>query len=109
MLMVYEPLLTFDPKTLRPVPAAARALPEVSDDGLTLTFTLRDGLTYSDGAPLRAADFVNGWTRLCDPDVAGDYAFTGYVIAGCERWNNLDPKHASLDELNAARNALGVH
>ena len=48
-LMVYEPLLTFDAATLRPVPAAARSLPEVSDDGLTVTFTLRDGLTYSDG------------------------------------------------------------
>ncbi|HTJ60818.1 MAG TPA: peptide ABC transporter substrate-binding protein [Candidatus Saccharimonadales bacterium] len=107
-LMVYEPLLTFDPKTLQPVPAAARALPDVSDDGLTLTFTLRDGLSYSDGAPLRAQDFVNGWTRLCDPSIAGDFAFVGYVISGCERWNNLDPKRATAFELAAARADLGV-
>lgn len=106
--MVYEPLLTFDPATLRPIPAAARALPEVSDDGLTVTFTLRDGLTYSDGAPVRAEDFVNGWTRLCDPDVAGDFAFVGYVITGCERWNDLDPKRATAGELARARADLGV-
>jgi oligopeptide transport system substrate-binding protein len=108
-LMVYEPLLTFDPKTLEPVPAAARSLPQVSQDGLTLTFTLRDGLVYSDGAPLRAADFVNGWTRLCDPNVAGDFAFTAYPIAGCERWNELDPKRATAHELEQARADLGVH
>ena len=80
----------------------------MSDDALTVTFTLRDGLTYSDGAPVTAADFVYGWTRLCDPNVAGDYAFVGYVIAGCERWNNLDPKRASSSELDAAKRAVGV-
>lgn len=107
-LMVYEPLLTFDPKTLQPVPGAARALPLVSDDGLTVTFTLRDGLRYSDDRPLTAADYVYGWLRLCDPNVAGEYAFVGYVIAGCERWNNLDPKRASLDDLNSAKAAVAV-
>jgi oligopeptide transport system substrate-binding protein len=107
-LMVYEPLLTFDPRTLGPVPAAARALPVVSDDGLTVTFTLRDGLVYSDGQPLTAADFVYGWVRLCDPRVSGDYAFVGYVISGCERWNNMDPRRAAAEELDAARAAMGV-
>lgn len=107
-MMVFEPLLTFDPKTLQPVPAAARALPVVSDDGLTVTFTLRDGLVYSDGRSVTAADFVYGWTRLCDPNVSGAYAFVGYLIAGCERWNNMDPKRASLDDLRAAKAALGV-
>ena len=109
MLMVYEPLLTFDPRTLAPAPAAARALPEVSDDGRTVIFTLRDGLTYSDGAPLRAADFVSAWLRLCDPSVAGEYAFTAYAIAGCERWNDLDPKRATPNELERARADVGVH
>ena len=107
-LMVYEPLLTFDPKTLQPVPAAALALPVVADDGLTVTFTLRAGLTYSDGRPVTGADFVYGWTRLCDPNVAGDYAFVGYVVAGCDHWNNMDPKRASPSDLDAARAALGV-
>jgi oligopeptide transport system substrate-binding protein len=107
-MMVFEPLLTFEPKTLQPIPAAARALPVVADDGLTVTFTLRDGLVYSDGAPVTASDFVYGWKRLCDPNVAGDFAFTGYVIAGCERWNVMDPKRAPLDDLHAARDGLGV-
>jgi oligopeptide transport system substrate-binding protein len=107
-LMVFEPLLTFDPKTLQPIPAAARALPVVSDDGLTVTFTLRNGLLYSDGAPVTGADFVDGWKRLCDPNVSGDYAFVGYVITGCERWNVMDPKRASVDDLGTARMGVGV-
>jgi oligopeptide transport system substrate-binding protein len=107
-MMVFEPLLTFDPRSLRPVPAAARALPAVSDDGLSITFALRDGLTYSDGAPVTAADFVYGWTRLCDPSAAGDYAFVAYVITGCERWNNMDPKKSTEFDLAAARAAIGV-
>ena len=108
MLMVYEPLLTFDPKTLRPIPGAARELPTVSADGLTVTFTLRDGLLYSDGVAVTARDFVYGWTRLCDPNVAGEYAFAAYVIAGCEAWNNMDPKKASSAELATARDKMGL-
>jgi oligopeptide transport system substrate-binding protein len=107
-LMVYEPLLTFDPKTLQPIPAAARALPAVSDEGLTVTFTLRDGLSYSDGQPVSAADFVHGWKRLCDPSTGGDYAFVAAVIAGCAGWNDMDPRRAAPAELDAARSAMAV-
>lgn len=49
---------------------------EVSEDGLTWTFTLRDGLKWSDGTPLTAKDFVYSWKRVCDPAVAAPYAET---------------------------------
>ncbi len=39
----------------------------VSADGRTYTFTLRDGLRFSDGSPLRAADVRRSWLRLLDP------------------------------------------
>jgi oligopeptide transport system substrate-binding protein len=39
----------------------------LSDDGLTYTFTLRDGLTFSDGSPLEADDIRRSWLRLLDP------------------------------------------
>ncbi len=107
-MMVYEALMTFDPKTLKPIPAAAKAAPTLSSDGLTYTFTLRDGLKYSDGSPVTANDFKYGFTRLCDPNTAGEYAFTGYIIAGCEKWNEMDPKKATQSELDAAKNALGI-
>jgi oligopeptide transport system substrate-binding protein len=106
--MVYEALLTYDPTTLALIPAAARALPEISADGLTYTYRLRGGLTYSDGAPLTAGDFSFAWRRLCDPNTAGEFAFVAYPIAGCEKLNELDPRRTPASELEAARNALGV-
>lgn len=107
-MMVYEALMSFDPKTLKPVPGAAKEAPKLSSDGLTYTFTLRDGLKYSDGSPVTAKDFAYGFTRLCDPNIAGEYAFTGYIIAGCEKWNEMDPKKATKAELDAAKAALGI-
>jgi len=107
-MMVFEALMAFDPKTLKPIPGAAKDQPKVSSDGLTYTYTLRDGLKYSDGSPLAAKDFQYGFTRLCDPNVAGDYAFTGYVIVGCEDYNTLDPKKATPAEIAAAKGKLGI-
>ncbi len=49
---------------------------ETSEDGLTWTFHIRDGLKWSDGTPLTANDFVYSWKRVCDPAVAAPYAET---------------------------------
>jgi len=49
---------------------------ESSKDGLTWTFTLRDGLKWSDESPLTAEDFVYSWKRVCDPKTAAPYAET---------------------------------
>ena len=49
---------------------------ETSEDGLTWTFHLRDGLKWSDGTDLTANDFVYSWQRVCDPEVAAPYAET---------------------------------
>jgi peptide/nickel transport system substrate-binding protein len=40
------------------IPSMATALPTVSDGGKTYTFTLRKGLTYSDGTPVKASDLT---------------------------------------------------
>jgi oligopeptide transport system substrate-binding protein len=55
------------------VPAAAESW-TVSDDGLEYAFQLRDGLRWSNGDPLSAADFVAGMRRLVDPATASPYA-----------------------------------
>jgi oligopeptide transport system substrate-binding protein len=107
-MMVFEALMNLDAKTLRPIPAAAAKDPEVSADGLTYKYTLRDGLKYSDGSAVAPKDFAYGFTRLCDPATAGEYAFTGYIITGCEAYNTMDPKKATPAELSAARAKLGI-
>lgn len=48
---------------------------DVSEDGLTYTFHLVEGATWSDGTPVTANDFVYGWQRLVNPDTASEYAF----------------------------------
>lgn len=40
---------------------------EVSDDGLTYTFTLREGVTYHDGTPFSSADVIATYNRIMDP------------------------------------------
>lgn len=58
---------------------------ETSEDGLTWTFTLRDGLKWSDGTDLTAKDFEYSWKRVCDPKTAAPYAETVLgMVAGYE-------------------------
>lgn len=49
---------------------------EVSEDGLTWTFTMRDGLKWSDGSELNAKDFEYTFKRICDPELAAPYGET---------------------------------
>lgn len=55
---------------------------EVSDDGLTYTYTLRDDITWSDGKPVTAGDFVYGWQYL--KDSAGDYSSIMDMVKSAE-------------------------
>ena len=48
---------------------------DVSDDGLTYTFHLRDGIQWSNGESITAADFVYAFQRLVDPDTASEYSY----------------------------------
>ena len=47
-------------------PEMAESLPEVSDDGLTVTVKLKEGLLYSDGTPVKAEDVVYAFERERD-------------------------------------------
>ena len=53
---VYETLLTATAEG--DVEGGLTDLPEISDDGLTYTFTIPEGVTFHSGAPLMAADVV---------------------------------------------------
>jgi len=67
---------------------------EVSDDGLTYTFHLRDA-KWSDGTPVTAADFVYSFQRLLNPATASDYAPVAYVILNAEQINKGQEKDLS--------------
>jgi peptide/nickel transport system substrate-binding protein len=65
---IFEGLVSVN-ADLQPVPDLAAALPEVSDDGLTYTFTLRDDVTFHDGEPLTSADVRFTYEAALDPDL----------------------------------------
>jgi oligopeptide transport system substrate-binding protein len=85
---VFEPLLNFD-KDLKPVPAAASGY-DVSPDGKTYTFHLKQGAKWSDGQPVTAKDFVYSFKRILDPALAAEYAsfFSDAGIVGAADYNS---------------------
>ena len=62
----------------------------LSEDGLTYTFTLKDGLKWSDGSDLTADDFVYAWKRAANPQTAADYSYMFDVIAGYDEMQEGD-------------------
>jgi oligopeptide transport system substrate-binding protein len=71
---------------LRPEPALARSW-DVSPDGRTYTFALRDDVRWSDGVSLEAEQFVYAWRRLLDPTTAAEYAYFLYDVEGARAYN----------------------
>ena len=67
------------------VPDAATELPEgvVNADGtVTYTYTLKDKVTWSDGKPVTAGDFVFAWNRAAGTELAADYGYMFEVVDG---------------------------
>lgn len=63
---LFEGLYRLDEKSV-PVPGLAKEEAEISADGLTYTFKLREDAKWSNGDPITAEDFVFAWKRLVDP------------------------------------------
>lgn len=83
---LFEPLVSFDPLTLKPVPALAESW-DISADGLAYTFHLRANARWSNGETLTAQDCVESWRRMLTPSLAADYAYMFYLIKGAEDFN----------------------
>ncbi|MGF7400231.1 peptide ABC transporter substrate-binding protein [Thermoanaerobacterium thermosaccharolyticum] len=60
---------------------------DISNDGLTYTFHLRDA-KWSDGNPITAQDFEYAWKRALDPNTASQYAYQLFYIKGAEEYNS---------------------
>ena len=65
-------------------------LPEMMADGsVRYTYTLKEGLTWSDGSKLTAGDFVYAWDRAASPALGSDY---GYLMKIVEKATALDDR-----------------
>ena len=78
-ILSFAGLYTYDAEG-KLVPDLAESY-EVSDDGLTYTFTMKDGLKWSDGEELNAEDVVYSWNRLVTPETGADYFYLADGIA----------------------------
>jgi len=84
--LVFEGLVSSDPKTLAATPGQAYRW-DLSDDRKTYTFHLRPGLQWADGQALTAQDFVWSWRRVLSPATGSRYANFLYPIKNAEAFN----------------------
>jgi oligopeptide transport system substrate-binding protein len=73
LLNVMEGLYRLDANT-QPQPAQAESV-DISEDQLTYTFKLRDGIKWSNGDPVTADDFKYAWLKAINPDTGSQYAY----------------------------------
>ncbi|HBE79863.1 MAG TPA: peptide ABC transporter substrate-binding protein [Firmicutes bacterium] len=92
---------------LKIMPAGATKW-EVSKDGLTWTFHLRN-YTYSDGVKVKAADYVYAAQRLFDPATTADSAGIFYCIKGGEAYNSNKGTAAGVDVKALDDNTVQYH
>jgi oligopeptide transport system substrate-binding protein len=89
-----EGLVTYNAKG-EAVPGQASKW-EVGDDGKTYRFTLRDGIKWSNGDPVKASDFVYSYRRIMDPATGAKYANILYPILNAEKINKGQGKIEDL-------------
>src|SRR5918992_1715316 len=84
--LVYTPLITY-PRTGTDrdsslIPGLAEDMPTISEDGMTYELTLRKGLKYSDGSPVKASDFEHAIKRVLNLESGGSAFYL--VIEGAQ-------------------------
>lgn len=71
---VYDTLVVPDPETLEMTPSLATEW-ETSEDNLTWTFTLAEGVTFHDGSEFDSADVVYSYNRIIDEELSNAFRF----------------------------------
>lgn len=86
--LVYTPLLTYKhaegEEGQQLIPGVAEDLPKISKDGKTYELTVRKGLKYSDGSPVKASDFEHAVKRVLNLESGGSAFF--YPIEGAQAY-----------------------
>ena len=98
---LFEGLVAYNPLSLEPEPAAAERW-EVSPDGRTYTFYLRQGARYWNGDAVTAEDFRRSWLQLLDPSQESAYSFLFDIIEGAEAYRkgeNEDPGSVAIESV----------
>lgn len=102
--LVYTPLLTYPrtgdaEKDSLVIPGLAKAMPKISTDGKTYELTLRSGLKYSDGSPVKASDFEHEVGRVLNLESGGSAFFLG--ITGAQDYVDGDKCDGDIKGITA--------
>jgi ABC-type transport system substrate-binding protein len=101
---LFDGLTRFTPDA-RVIPGLAASW-EVSPDGLTYTFHLRRGVTFTDGTPFVARQVIASWRRVLDPKVRGGRGWPLYPVRGAQGF--AEGKATSIDGLSAPNDSTVV-
>src|SRR5918994_7748385 len=77
---------------------------ESNEDATEWTFTVREGLSFSDGTPVLPSSFTRAWERASDPDFAGDYSYLFSFIEGGQE--KLDGEAETISGVTADDEAM---
>lgn len=110
-LNIWEGLTSWHPQTTKPIEGAAYFPPEISDDGLTYTFMIRDDARWSNGDRVTANDFIRGWRRGMEPGAATDYTFlfTDHIAGANEYVQWRRDAVALLAPLSRLKDGWGIN
>ncbi|MFP4382936.1 MAG: peptide ABC transporter substrate-binding protein [Spirochaetia bacterium] len=95
---LFEGLVTYHPSSLSPLPGVAEDW-DISDDGLTYTFYLRDA-RYANGDPVTSENFRNSWIEILRPENNASYSFLFDIMAGAKDFRtgkNNDPGSIGIE------------
>jgi peptide/nickel transport system substrate-binding protein len=104
MWLVYTPLITYPrtgdiEKDSSLIPGLAEEMPTVSEDGTTYELTLRKGLKYSDGSPVKAADFEHAIKRVLNQESGGSAFYL--VIEGAQEFVDAGKCNGDISGIEA--------
>lgn len=114
LIFLFEGLAVADPKTLDPLPGVAKSW-EVSPDGKTYTFRLRESARWSNGDPVTAEDFVYSWRRVLHPATGCDFPYLLGKVIDAEKFLNPDrlepgdPVLVTMRDRREIRGTLRAH
>src|SRR6478735_9403257 len=101
---LFDGLTRFTPDA-KVIPALATSW-DVSPDGLTYTFHLRRGVTFTDGTPFVARQVRASWRRVLDPKARGGRGWPLYPARGAQEF--AAGNATSIDRLSAPNDSTGV-
>ncbi|HSF87029.1 MAG TPA: ABC transporter substrate-binding protein [Acidimicrobiia bacterium] len=107
ILQVYDRLLEIGMEGPDPIPGLATEVPSISnglisEDGLTYTFQIREGVTFHDGSPLTADDVLFSWDRVMTMDLPDGAASVLSDTVASMRVVDESTFEVTLQEPNAA-------